>query len=133
MLFTGPNERLIQNATTGVMLAVLTLFSIVVALALIWIKVLKLPKGFHQSLYILHLRKEFFQQREFIRREKAIFSDILFHMVNSTLACLHLGLQISTLDHVTWKGDDANGSPVKNGYWLWRPHNASISSKSTHM
>lgn len=34
VLFTGPNERLIQNATTGVMLTVLTLFSIIVALAL---------------------------------------------------------------------------------------------------
>lgn len=39
-------------------------------------------------------------------------------MVHSILAWLHLGLNISILNTVTWMREDACGSPVKNGHWL---------------
>lgn len=73
VLFTGPNERLIQNATTGVMLTVLTLFSIIVALALIWIKVLKLPKGFHQSLLSPSSQKGVFPAKRIYQERESHF------------------------------------------------------------
>lgn len=76
VLFTGPSERFDTEYHHWSDVTVLTVFSTIMALALIWLRVRKLYlKDFTSLFYIFPLRKEF-SSKENLSEDRTIFSDV---------------------------------------------------------
>lgn len=76
VLFTAPRERFDTECQHWSDVTILTAFSTIMALTLIWLRVHKLYlKDFTSLFYILPLRKEF-SSKENLSEDRTIFSDV---------------------------------------------------------